>query len=102
MPPALPKPTIPATPQVADAGALGRAVRAQAWLRARSRRIQVDDAAALCGVSVTVLSRLENAASGVTTKSLFKVLDGLGLTLLILDKLEISQVLATLSRQARK
>ena len=51
---------------------------------------------------MTVLSRLENAASGVTTKSLFKVLDGLGLTLLIFDKLEISQVLATLSRQARK
>ena len=98
MPPALPKPTIPATPQVADAGALGRAVRAQLL----AAGLRIDDAAALCGVSVTVLSRLENAASGVTTKSLFKVLDGLGLTLLILDKLEISQVLATLSRQARK
>ncbi|OGA08030.1 MAG: hypothetical protein A3H33_11445 [Betaproteobacteria bacterium RIFCSPLOWO2_02_FULL_65_20] len=98
MPPALPKPTIPATPQVADAGALGRAVRAQRL----AAGLRIDDAAALCGVSVTVLSRLENAASGVTTKSLFKVLDGLGLTLLILDKLEISQVLATLSRQARK
>ena len=64
--------------------------------------MRIDDAAALCGVSVTVLSRLENAASGVTTKSLFKVLDGLGLTLLIIDKLETSHVLAALSQQARK
>lgn len=98
MPHPLPKPVIPATPQVADAGALGRAVRAQRL----TAGLRIDDAAALCGVSVTVLSRLENAASGVTTKSLFKVLDGLGLTLLIFDKLEISRVLATLSRQARK
>ena len=92
------KPAVPIAPQVADAGALGRAVRAQRL----AAGLRIDDAAALCGVSVTVLSRLENAASGVTTTSLFKVLDGLGLTLLIFDKLEISQVLATLSRQARK
>src|SRR3990167_427766 len=98
MPHPLRKPTIPATPQVADAGALGRAVRAQRL----AAGLRIDDAAALCGVSVTVLSRLENAASGVTTKSLFKLLDGLGLTLLIFDKLETSQALATLSRQAHK
>src|SRR3990172_8887737 len=91
------KATLPTTPQVAEAGALGRAVRAQRL----TAGLRIDDAAALCGVSVTVLSRLENAASGVTTKNLFKVLDGLGLTLLAFDKLEISQVLATLSRQAR-
>lgn len=94
----LPKPTRPTTPQVAEAGALGRAVRAQRL----TAGLRIDDAAALCGVSVTVLSRLENAASGVTTKNLFKVLDGLGLTLLVFDKLEIPQVLATLSRPARK
>ena len=98
MPHPLPKPVIAATPQVADAGAIGRAVRAQRL----TAGLRIDDAAALCGVSVTVLSRLENATSAVTTKSLFKILDGLGLTLLILDKLEVSQVLATLSRQARK
>ena len=92
------KPTLPTTPQVAEAGALGRAVRAQRL----TAGLRIDDAAALCGVSVTVLSRLENAASGVTTKNLFKVLDGLGLTLLAFDKLEIPQVLAALSRPARK
>lgn len=98
MPHPLPKPTLPTTSQVADAGALGRAVRAQRL----TAGLRIDDAAALCGVSVTVLSRLENAASGVTSKSLFKVLDGLGLTLLIFDKVEIAQVLATLNRPARK
>jgi transcriptional regulator with XRE-family HTH domain len=98
MPHPLQKPVIPATPQAADAGAIGRAVRAERL----TAGLRIDDAAALCGVSVTVLSRLENATSAVTTKSLFKILDGLGLTLLIFDKLEISQVLATLSRQARK
>ena len=94
----LPKPTNPATPLVADASALGRAVRAQRL----AAGLRIDDAAALCGLSVTVLPRLENAASGITTKGLFKVLDGLGLTLLIFDKLETSQALATLSRQAHK
>jgi transcriptional regulator with XRE-family HTH domain len=98
MPHPLPKPTLPTTPQVADAGALGHAVRAQRL----AAGLRIDDAAALCGVSVTVLSRLENAASGVTSKSLFKVLDGLGLTLFVIDKVEIPQILATLSRPARK
>lgn len=94
----LQKQTNSATPQVVDADALGRAVRAQRL----AAGLRIDDAAALCGVSVTVLSRLENSASAVTTTSLFKVLDGLGLSLLIVDKLEISPVLATLRRQARK
>lgn len=93
-----PKLANPATPLVADAGALGRAVRAQRL----AAGLRIDDAAALCGVSVTVLSRLENAASAITTNSLFKVLDGLGLTVLIVDKPETSQVLAALSRQTRQ
>ena len=97
MKPPLPNSTNPATPLLVEPGALGRAVRAQRL----AAGLRIDDAAALCGVSVTVLSRLENAASGITTKSLFKVLDGLGLTLLIFDKLETSQVLAALSRLAR-
>ncbi len=94
----LAKPASPTTPQLADAGALGRAVRAQRL----AAGLRIDDAAALCGVSVTVLSRLENASSGVLTGNLFKVLDGLGLTLIIFDKIEIPQVLATLSRQPLK
>ena len=88
----------PASPLVTDASALGYAVRAQRL----NAGLRIDDAAALCGVSVTVLSRLENATTGVTTKNLFKVLDGLGLTLLVMGKLESPRALTPLRMQARK
>ena len=94
----LAKPVLPASPQAVDAEALGRSVRAQRL----AAGLRIDDAAALCGVSVTVLSRLENAASGISTQNLFKVLDGLGLSLLIFTKAEVPQVLATLDRPAPK
>ena len=45
--------------------------------------LRIDDAAALCGVSVDLLSRLENGKSGVATDRVLKVLDGLGLVMLI-------------------
>jgi transcriptional regulator with XRE-family HTH domain len=61
---------------------LGRLVRAQR----RSSGLRIDDAAALCGVSVDLLSRLENGRSGVSSERLLKVLDGLGLVMAILDK----------------
>ena len=61
---------------------LGRWVRAQR----RAQGLRIDDAAALCGVSVDLLSRLENGHSGVSSERLLKVLDGLGLVMAILDK----------------
>lgn len=61
---------------------LGRLIRAQR----RSSGLRIDDAAALCGVSVDLLSRLENGRSGVSSERLLKVLDGLGLVMAILDK----------------
>ncbi len=94
----LSKPAPPAISQTADAKALGQIVRAQRL----TAGLRIDDAAALCGVSVTVLSRLENAASGISTRNLFKVLDGLGLTLFAMPKAEIAQVLASLGRPAGK
>lgn len=51
-----------------------------------SSGLRIDDAAALCGVSVDLLSRLENGSSGVGTGKLLKVLDGLGLSLQVVDK----------------
>ena len=93
----LSKPALPSSPLVPDVGALGHVVRA-ARLTARLR---IDDAAALCGVSVTVLSRLENAASSVTTRNLFKVLDGLGLSLLALDKAAMPRTLETFGGPAQ-
>jgi transcriptional regulator with XRE-family HTH domain len=62
--------------------ALGARIRA----RRRASSLRIDDAAALCGVSVDLLSRLENGKSGVSTDRLLKVLTGLGLVLLIVEK----------------
>lgn len=61
---------------------LGGIVREQR----RASGLRIDDAAALCGVSVDLLSRLENGHSGVGTARLLKVLDGLGLAIMIVDK----------------
>lgn len=57
-------------------------------IRDRRKRsgLRIDDAAALSGVSVDLLSRLENGKSGVATDRLLKVLDALGLSLAIIDK----------------
>ena len=73
--------------------ALGHAVRAA---RVASG-LRIDDAAALCGVSVDLLSRLENGRSGVSTDRLLKVLDGLGLSMLVLDKAKLQKVLNALA-----
>lgn len=61
---------------------LGRTIRA----KRKASALRIDDAAALCGVSVDLLSRLENGRSGVATDRVLKVLDGLGLSMSIVDK----------------
>ena len=65
-------------------------VLVQLGLIVRKRRknsgLRIDDAAALSGVSVDLLSRLENGKSGVATDRLLRVLDALGLSLAIVDK----------------
>lgn len=48
--------------------------------------LRIDDAAALYGVSVDLLSRLENGQGSVRTDKLLAVLDGLGLTLVVAPK----------------
>ena len=72
---------------------LGRLVRAQR----RASGLRIDDAAALCGVSVDLLSRLENGRSGVSSDRVLKVLDGLGLAILIIDKAKVAKILAAAS-----
>lgn len=59
-------------------GAAVRNARAQSQLR-------IDDAAAFSGVSADLLSRLENGKP-VTTDRLLKVLEGMGLEMLVLSK----------------
>jgi transcriptional regulator with XRE-family HTH domain len=61
---------------MADAGRCVRQMRKQQGLR-------IDDAAALCGVSADLLSRLENGAGSVRLDKLLHVLQGLGLQLVI-------------------
>lgn len=61
---------------------LGRRIRD----KRKASGLGIDDAAALCGVSVDLLSRLENGKSGVATDRVLKVLDGLGLVMLVRDK----------------
>jgi transcriptional regulator with XRE-family HTH domain len=63
--------------------------------------LRIDDAAALCGVSVDLLSRLENGHSGVSSERLLKVLDGLGLAMLILDKTKVAKLLASIAKPRR-
>lgn len=61
---------------------LGQIIR----LHRKNSGLRIDDAAALSGVSVDLLSRLENGKSGVATDRLLKVLDAMGLELAVIDK----------------
>lgn len=75
-----------AVASLVDVGAVIRSTR-------KAQAIRIDDAAALCGVSVDLLSRLENGKTGVSSERVLRVLDGLGLRLLVVDK---SQAVAAL------
>ena len=66
---------------------LGREVRS----RRKAQKMRIDDAAALCGVSVGLLSRLENGHSGVSSERLLKVLQGLGLELLVVPSERLAE-----------
>ena len=69
---------------------LGRIIREQR----RASGLRIDDAAALCGVSVDLLSRLENGHSGVSTARVLKVLDCLGLAMLVVAKARLRSTVA--------
>ena len=76
--------TTPSTPvlapvQITDPSELGRLVRQ----RRHEQSLRIDDAASLSGVSVDLLSRLENGKGSVRLDKLLTVLDGLGLTMVI-------------------
>jgi len=65
--------------RVTDSAAVGPAIRA----RRREQSLRIDDAAALSGVSVDLLSRLENSKGSVRLDKLLAVLDSLGLALVL-------------------
>jgi len=71
------------TPTVlAQAGSLGPLVRQ----RRRAQQLRIDDAASLLGVSVDLMSRLENGQGSVRLDKALAILDGLGLTLMVVPK----------------
>lgn len=54
--------------------------------RRKSQSLRIDDAAGLLGVSVDLMSRLENGQGSVRLDKAMAVLDGLGLALMVLPK----------------
>jgi transcriptional regulator with XRE-family HTH domain len=73
---------------------LGRIIRE----KRRASALRIDDAAALCGVSVDLLSRLENGKSGVSTERVLRILDRLGLAMLVVDKEQVARLLASANK----
>lgn len=73
---------VPVVQVVSSAEDMGRQVRANR----NQQGLRIDDAAALSGVSVDLMSRLENGFGSIRLDKLMSVLDGLGLTLLVAPK----------------
>ncbi len=72
----------PAAQPIASLAALGEHLRAHR----KQQGLRIDDAAALHGLSVDLLSRLENGKGSVRTDKLLAVLEGLGLAMVIAPK----------------
>lgn len=68
--------------RIASTRDFGPVIRA----RRREQSLRIDDAASLSGVSVDLLSRLENGKGSVRLDKLMTVLDGLGLALVLAPK----------------
>ena len=81
MPRPLPDPTPPSRATIRSIPQLGDRIRAT---RA-GEGMPIDQAAKSCGVSVGMLSKLENG-KGVNLEHVLRVLDGLGLTMLVVPK----------------
>ncbi|WP_332309122.1 helix-turn-helix domain-containing protein [Candidatus Burkholderia verschuerenii] len=79
------------SPLASDLTALGLLVRN----RRHEQSMRIDNAAALLGVSTSVLSRLENG-NPVGSDRLLRVLDGLGLSLLVVARADSGKLLRAL------
>lgn len=80
----------PDTPEVRTLEDLGRQVRH----RRTQSRLRLDDAAALCGVASGSMSKLENGQSGLAADKLLRILDGLGLALIVVAREDAAGLLA--------
>jgi transcriptional regulator with XRE-family HTH domain len=81
--------------EVSSLKALGGVIRK----KRRASSLRIDDAAALSGVSVDLLSRLENGASGVSSSRVLQVLDALGLAMLVVEKEQVARLRASSGRK---
>lgn len=87
-----PLPEHPNINSIAEFGAFIRSLRTQQGLR-------IDDAASLCGVSVALLSALENGKPrGVGLDKALQVAHHLGLALLAVPRADLPAVLTCLTR----
>jgi len=89
----LPLPESPIVDSVEAFGAFIRSLRTQQQLR-------IDDAAALCGVSVQLLSDLENGKRSVGLDKALAVAQKLGLSLLAIPKSELPQTITAIKHQS--
>jgi transcriptional regulator with XRE-family HTH domain len=88
-----PLPKKPTIASVAEFGAFVRSLRTRHGLR-------IDDAAALCGVSVALLSALENGKPrGVGLDKALRIADQLGLALLAVPQTTLRETLACLEHK---
>ncbi|MBL3591618.1 MAG: helix-turn-helix domain-containing protein [gamma proteobacterium endosymbiont of Lamellibrachia anaximandri] len=90
----LPLPESPLIDTLAEFGAHVRSMRTQMQLR-------IDDAAALCGVSVQLLSDLENGRRSVGLDKALTVARQLGLSLVAIPRTELNAALSHIHK-ARK
>jgi len=88
-----PFPESPVVDSIEAFGTFIRSLRTQQQLR-------IDDAAALCGVSVQLLSDLENGNRSVGLDKALAVAQQLGLSLLAVAKSEQPQIIAIIKSQS--
>jgi transcriptional regulator with XRE-family HTH domain len=84
-----PLPQTPTIETVVEFGAFVRGLRTQQGLR-------IDDAASLCGVSVALLSALENGTRSVGLDKALQIAHQLGLALLAVPRADLPVTLALL------
>ena len=73
---------MPALHSVAALRDIGAQIRAAR----KAQGLRIDDAASLCGVSVDLLSRLENGKGGIATDKVLQVVSSIGLELFVAVK----------------
>jgi len=87
-----PLPDSPVIESMVEFGAFIRSLRTQQLLR-------IDDAAALCGVSVQLLSDLENGRRAVGLNKALLVAKQLGLSILAIPKSQLNTALPCIKKQ---